>query len=530
MKIKNLFFLVFLSLTFSLGLRAELVQILHTNDIHSYFDGTDHDHLRGGYANLKKMIDDLKSESLDKGIRSLVVDAGDFMEGTIFYMSEYGLKSFKMHNEMGYDLAVVGNHDYLMGTTDLNKLLGMLDLNFTYLGANINVDSQYKNINSKIVPYKMINVAGHKLAIMGLTTADFLYSWRLYDGKISSPTKTGARLAKKLKKKHGADAVIALTHIGFNSDKKLAKKSPYIDLIIGGHSHDAIKKTHYQKSKKGKRIPIVQAGHHGEYLGRLLVDVSKKGIKVVEYELIPVHYTDEADQGVLELVDQSYQDLYDIYGHQYLSEEVSQSYLKPHSKEAKTIWSFFTADAMRESIDADISVQQENMSGPNYPVGPITNFDLMNAHPRWFDFSDIMGWKVYKAEVSGFLLRSIFKAVMNFGLPLSISGITFDWYKTPWGKYWVKNLRIKGKRVKLFKNYTLALPEGIVRGGLAISPLVGLILKKSERTSLDIVETIKWKLQREGGVGDHYFEREDFKMKSMGEAPTDRLYFPGRAR
>ena len=528
LKIKTIVFLFFIFL--SLNAHSELIQILHTNDIHSYFDGIDHDKLKGGYANIKYMINKYKEKANNEGIKSLVVDAGDFMEGTLFYMSDYGLKSFEMHNKMGYDIAVVGNHDFLMGTDDLNKLLGMIDLNFSYLSGNLSADKKYKNINNKIKSHKIVKVGNHKVAIMGLTTSDIVYSWRLYNGKISNPIKFGDKLSKKLKKEEGVDAVIALTHIGFNSDKKLAKKASDIDLVIGGHSHDALFRPYYQKSKGGKKIPIVQAGHHGEYLGRLLIDVSDKGVKVVEYELLPVNHSEFADQEVLELVDQSYQDLYQLYGQEFLSEEISESYLSADSKEAKSIWSFFTADAMRESLDADMSVQQENMSGPNYPVGSITNFDLMNAHPRWFDFNDIMGWKVYKAEVSGFLLKILFKTVMNLGLPLSISGVTFDWYKNPWGKYRVKNLKIKGKRIKFFKNYTLALPEGIVRGGLAISPLIGLILKKSERTSIDVMDAIKWKLEREGGVGDDYFKREDLKVKSIGSTPVDRTYFPGRAR
>ncbi len=510
---------------------AYLVQILHTNDLHSYFDGSDYEKLKGGYANIKSLIDKHKADASAKGIESLVVDAGDFMEGSLFYMADYGLKSFQMHNKIGYDFVAVGNHDYLMGTEDLDNLLGKVDLNFTYLGANLSADKQYKNINKKILPYKMINLGGHKVAFMGLTTNDIVFSWRLFNGKISNPIRAGKKLAKKLKKEKGADIVIALTHIGYKSDKKLAKKSKDIDLIIGGHSHDALFKPYYQKSrKKGKKVPIVQAGDHGEYLGRLLVDITESGVKVIEYELIPVHNTEFADQGILDLVEESYQDLYEMYGVEYLSEEVSYSFLSPNNEDAQTIWAFFTADAMREAFDADLSVHQENMSGPTYPVGPITHFDLLNAHPRWFEFSDLLGWKVYKAEVSGFFLKAVFKVVMNLGLPLSISGITFDWFKVPWGKYWIKNLRIKGKRINPFKNYTITLPEGIVRGGLAITPLVGFLLKNSERTNLDIVEAVKWKLQRDGGVGDDYFKRSDYFQKSNNQSPVDRVYFPGKKR
>ena len=63
---------------------AKLVQILHTNDIHSYFDHVEHDEDQGGYARLKSMIDFYKAEALKKGIKTIVVDAGDLWKETSF--------------------------------------------------------------------------------------------------------------------------------------------------------------------------------------------------------------------------------------------------------------------------------------------------------------------------------------------------------------------------------------------------------------------------------------------------------------
>lgn len=518
------------ALMLCLPAQAEYLQILHTNDIHSYFDHTDHEPDRGGFANLKAVMDQQEAIAYEQGVDTLRVDAGDFMEGTIFYMAEYGRKSFDMHNMMGYDVAVIGNHDYLMGTDDLNSIVGDVNPDFAYLGANVKVDSRFKHIRKHMVPYKMINHKGIKIAFLGLTTNDLLYSWRLYDGVIEKPIKVAKKWAKKLKNEMGADVVIAVTHIGFGKDKKLAKKVPEIDLIIGGHSHDALFAPHWQKSKKGKKVPIVQAGHHAEYLGKLLLDVSKDGLKIVDYELLPVHAQENPDQDVADFVADSLENIKSIYGEEHLEHFVAQSYISPENEEGKTMWSHFTADAMREAVDCQISIQQENMSGPNFPVGEINRFKIYQAHPRWFDFSDRDGWHVYRARVNGFVLRAVFKAVMNLGLPLNISGITFDWWKTPWGSYWVKKMRINGKKINPFKTYTIALPEGIVRGGYGISPLVGLLLKKSHKTPITVVKAIEDKLTRERGVGDDYIEfSNQLNLKSLGN-PVDRVTFNGRER
>lgn len=518
------FFILLLSPSVS---KAKLLQILHTNDLHSFFEGSIHKKSRGGYSNLKVLIDTLKNRASQDDIETLMMDAGDFMEGSIFYMADFGGNSFLMHNKLGYDFALLGNHDFLMGTKDLDRLLGNLDLNFSYLSANIKVPKKFNYINEKIVPYKILDFDGIKLAVMGLTTSEFLYSWRLDGGEISNSIRVGKRISKKLKKNLGIDAVIALTHIGLRRDKKLAKKAPHIDLIIGGHSHTAMTRPFYQKTYKDKLIPIVQAGEHGEFVGKLLVDISKKGIKVIDYKLIPVQVSPDPNQEILEIIDKSYKALYDLYGEDFLNEIVSYSYLEPDSEKSITAWTFFIADSMKVSINTQISIHQENISGPNYPIGPITNFSLLNSHPRWLDFKDIFGWKVYKMKVPGYLLRFLFKVVMNFDLPLSITGITFKWHKTPWGKYHVRKLRINGKRIKFFKKYTVAIPEGIIRGGMATSAFFRHFLKDSERTPINIIDSIRTKLKRDGGIGNDYIAREDYKAQLSNLPKIDRTYFKG---
>jgi 5'-nucleotidase / UDP-sugar diphosphatase len=526
--ISKFFILIFLiSIFFSTNSNSEIIQVLHTNDLHSFFDSKKKEFNSGGYQNIKYLIGKFKEDAHQNNIRTIVMDGGDFMEGSIFYMANFGKNSFQMHNKLGYDFAVLGNHDFLMGTSDLNNLLGSLNLNFSYLSANISVPREYKHIRDKIIPYKVVEFSNIKVAIMGLTTSEILYSWRLDDGKIKDPITIGKRLAKKLKKKLKVDAVIALTHIGFENDKKLAKKSSFIDLIVGGHSHTTLPQPFYQLSKRNKSIPIVQAGKHGEFLGRLLIDVTKNGIKVVNYKLVPVMNYDSPDSDIQDFINQSYQDLYSLYGEDYLKRIVSFSDLKKNSIHAWKIWSFFVSDSMKESSQSDISIHQENMSSTNYPIGPISNFDILNSHPRWLDFKDIYGWKIYNVKLPGYLLKFMFKTVMNFGLPLSITGITFDWKKRLWGKYSVKNLQINGTKIKNFKQYNISLPEGVYKGAVSTSPLLKYFLRKTPPPSIHITESIKTKLIRDGGIGYDYFTNENNRRNLLNLAPIDRTYFPG---
>lgn len=93
---------------------AKLVQILHTNDTHSFLDNSTHSTTRGGAARLKTLMDSYKAKMKEEGVQTIAVDSGDFLEGNIYFMAEHGRKSFEVHNEMGYDVGVLGNHDYQM--------------------------------------------------------------------------------------------------------------------------------------------------------------------------------------------------------------------------------------------------------------------------------------------------------------------------------------------------------------------------------------------------------------------------------
>lgn len=514
---------------FSTTIEAKLVQILHTNDIHSYFDHVEHDEKSGGYARLKTMIENYKAEAAERGIKTIVVDAGDFMEGHFFYMAKKGRRSFEMHNKIGYDISVIGNHDYLMGTDDMDAVLNDVKPDFKYLGANFYADSRYKGINKYVQPYHEMTIEGVKVAFLGLTTDEIVFRWRVYNGGIRKPIKEGIKYDKILKAR-GNEVIIGLTHIGTKSDKKLAKKTKNIDLIIGGHSHDFLYKPVYVKNKSKKQVPIVQAGAHAKVLGRMIIDIDKSGFKgIKEYELVPVRDVEE-NTVVADAVDEAIEDLEKQYGVDHLYEEVGFSHLE--AGDDTKIWNAYTTDAVRESTGSDVSLHTPSMGGPYFPVGSVNRYDLYNSHPRWFDFRDDKGWFVYRAQIKGFWIKWIFRAVMNLGIPLTFSGVDFKWKKNMFGKYTVKDLRIKGKKIKSFKNYEMALPEGIVRGGFRISPLVGLLLKKAHRTPITVIDALERKMKTGGAVDKYYLEEPQFEMvgnKSIRKK-VDRVFFPGVER
>ena len=118
-----------------------------------------------------------------------------------------------------------------------------------------------------------------RIGILGLMTPTLPYivSGNL-DIKVNNdPVRTARTISRKLKDQEDVDLVLALTHLGLESDKKLAENIEGIDVICGGHSHDIMDKAVLINRSGGKSTIVTQAGERGKYLGFLklkLINVS----------------------------------------------------------------------------------------------------------------------------------------------------------------------------------------------------------------------------------------------------------------
>ncbi len=478
----------------ALEANAIRLQILHTNDTHAYLDKSTHQVNRGGSARLKALMDYYEDKAKDDGVITLRVDAGDFSEGNMYYLANRARSVFSIHGtEMEYDVGILGNHDYLMGTSELNDILSDVDLSMNLTTANIKVPARFKAIREKIKPFVEYKVGDLKFAFMGLTTNEIFYTWRLYQGQVTSPKKEAKKLERVLKER-GNDFVFAVTHIGVLKDMSLAKSTSFIDAIVGGHSHTALYEPRYVKNKLKKNVPIVQAGKHMEYLGRFIVDLEKgQPLKVVSYELVPVKY-EMSDSGVQRKVAEADHDLNGQYGEEWLNAVVGKTDLKPDDRKGSKKWAGFIADTMREVSNSDIAIQVSSMNGENFPVGEVTRRDLYNSMPRTFDMDEKYGWSVYTTEIKGYWIKILFEVLLKFGQPLNFSGVEMKTVKTVFGLK-VKDVVINGQAVRPMKNYTVAFNEGIVRGALGIGKATLAILQKPKKTPHLIWESLEKRMQ-----------------------------------
>ncbi|MEK6625720.1 MAG: metallophosphoesterase [Bdellovibrionota bacterium] len=530
--IRNFYFVFCLSLLLIASPSfATLIQILHTNDIHSHLEHSPHQPDLGGYAQLKVQLAGLRQWGEERGIGTIAMDAGDFLEGNIFYLADRGKKAYQIHGQVGFDVATIGNHDYLMGARDLEPIMRDVSTSFQLLGANFHVDKKYKAINSKIKPYWETVVNGVKVGVVGPTLNDVLYKWRIEEGDISDEIEATQKYARELRAR-GNQVVIALTHVGLSKDRKIAKNVPEVDFIVGGHSHDRLFSVEYVKSKGNKRIGIVQAGNHLEWMGQLILDYDplNKSVRVASYQLIPVKAPYKDPDIEARIADAN--DALDVlFGAGWLTDIVGISKLKtPQMGGNKLVWQFLLNDAIREAVDGDFAVNAEALAGTNYPTNKdITRRDLYNSNPRTFEFDRKYGYNVYTARVRGLWISLVFRVVMRLGLPLYVSGITFDAQPAGDGKYGekykVSNLRVNGKRIKLPKLYKVALPEAIVRGGFAITQWVGLLLKFPDDYKISMWQALENKVRQLRIVQEDYLDRYFFKQDGVMLKP-ERVYLP----
>ncbi|MCK9304559.1 MAG: metallophosphatase [Bacteroidales bacterium] len=263
----------FLILIFNLTVTsAQDLVILHTNDTHSNIESlvSGRNKGYGGVQRRANYIDSVRKMHPDV----LLLDAGDYNQGTPYYTLFRGEVEVKLNNAMGYDVISLGNHEFDNGVQELAERLKKAE--YTTVCANYN----FKNtpLEGLVKPYTIINKGGKKIGILGLLLdLDGYVNRKNRENLIfRKPVETANKIARILRQREKCDLVIALTHIGFDadnerqlSDQTLAKYSKNIDIIIGGHSHTFLEKPVVIKNRHGKGVIVNQAGTAGVFVGRL---------------------------------------------------------------------------------------------------------------------------------------------------------------------------------------------------------------------------------------------------------------------
>lgn len=277
MKTRNKQLLILFLLTLSpififAGGNVKLV-ILHTNDTHSQVEPTEKSSLKtsdmGGYARRMGVINQIRSQ--EKNV--ILVDAGDFSQGTPYFNFYNGRVEVDAMNRMKYDAITIGNHEFDNGIDTLAVILK--NARFPIISSNYNVKNTA--LSSLVKPYIIFKRDGLKIGIMALdVNPKSLIMENNYKGLIyEDPFEKANEIANLLKKKEKCDVIVCLSHLGAETDFQVAHKTRNIDVIIGGHSHSMLTNT-IEKNAAGKPVVIAQMGKSGLYLGKVELELKKK--------------------------------------------------------------------------------------------------------------------------------------------------------------------------------------------------------------------------------------------------------------
>lgn len=268
------------AVTLTAAAKGRQLLILHTNDTHSCvlpLNPNLADTMlagRGGFLRRAAMIDQMRKEDKDL----LLLDSGDFSQGSPYYTMFKGDVETELMNIMGYDAATIGNHEFDFGLENMARIFRKAK--FPIVCANYDFTGTV--VEGLVKPYVIIKRKGVRIGIFGLSPKlDGLVMASTCAGvRYSDPIKTANAVADKLKNEEKCDVVICLSHLGWDeaglNDMKMMAKTRNIDLVLGGHSHSYFKTLNHVRNLDGKDVPNDQNGKHGIFVGKITLSLEKR--------------------------------------------------------------------------------------------------------------------------------------------------------------------------------------------------------------------------------------------------------------
>ncbi len=337
--------------------------ILHTNDLHSHFLGfspngdyspliTGNDKTIGGWARIATLI---KSTRAKRNNPFLVLDAGDFLMGSLFHMvSREEALELEIMEKMGYDLTTLGNHEFDLKSEGLARILEsaaakgkmpQIVASNTIFDQDDEKDDRLEKLFKQgvVKPYVVMQKAELKIGFFGLMGKDAASVAPFASPvKFGDPIESAQKMVKLLREKEQVDLVICLSHSGLMSDESksedvmLAKNVSGIDIIISGHTHTALPEPIVQNN-----TIIVQASAYGKQAGVLDVIVNPDGVKLENYKIVSIDDTIKGDVEITEMIDSAMQ-------------LVNQKVLKPYNLK-------FDQVLVKTDFDLNLKIDESNL-------------------------------------------------------------------------------------------------------------------------------------------------------------------------
>jgi 5'-nucleotidase/UDP-sugar diphosphatase len=368
------------------------IVIFHSNDIHGKID------------NFAKVAAILARERMS-GADVFYFSAGDNFTGNpiIDQYEPPGEPMLELLNRLGLDLLCPGNHEFDIGLENLRNFAARA--RFPFVSANIEAPA---GMLPQLRPSVVLKTRGGvRIAVFGLIQIEAgnglpsTHPDKVKGLKFSEPLRKALEL-KKLRR--GNPVFLALTHIGYEDDLRLAAQMPELDVIIGGHSH-----TRVDPAEMVNGVLVAQTGSDNRFLGR--VELLVRGGRVVEKkgELIDLGKKLDEDPEVKAMIVKFNQN-------PALARVIA---IAPFAIEGKDALGCLMTDAMRQAHNLDVAFQNGGGIRLNRLPEKITLKDIYTLDP--------FGNQVVEITMSVDEIRSLIRASFEKGgdLDLQVSGLSY---------------------------------------------------------------------------------------------------------
>lgn len=346
----------------------------------------------GGMDRISTVVNSIRADRAD----ALVLDGGDTWQGSLTALRTNGQDMVNVFNALGTD-AMTSHWEFTLGIDRVMEIVEN-ELNFPFLGANI-FDTEWDE--RAFEPYKMFERGGVQIAVIGQA---FPYmpianpGWMFPDLSFGVRQDNMAELVAEVRGK-GAELVVLLSHNGFDVDRKLATNVDGIDIILTGHTHDAL-----PEPVLVNKTYLIASGSHGKFVTRLDLDVRDGEMKGINHRLIPI-FTDviAPDPEMTALVD-SQRAPYQAELDEVIGKTDSLLYRRGNFNGT---WDDLICNALISEREADIALSPGFRWGASLlPGQDITREDIFNATAMSYP-------EAYRSEMTGETLHIILEDVAD---------------------------------------------------------------------------------------------------------------------
>lgn len=361
------------------------IVVLYTGDVYCAVDENI------GYAGLAAYKKQVEKETPYVAL----VDCGDALQGDAIGTISQGEYLVDIMNKVGYDFAVLGNHEFDYGMERLEELMEMSDA--AYLGCNVDYTGSGENALSALQQYEIVDYGDTKVAFIGISAPESIsQSTPAYfmdeNGDIvySFCSDSGEALYSRVQetvdscREEGADYVIALTHLGddessapFRSTDLIAGTSG-IDAVLDSDSHSAIDSDMVEK-EEGREIPLSSSGTGLENIGQLTItpegDITTRLISDFEEK------DSDMESFIADIQSEYEEELQQVIAGSDVELTTESEDGVRLIRNRETNLGDFCADAYRQIAGADIAFVNGGGIRADLSEGDITYEDILAVHP-----------------------------------------------------------------------------------------------------------------------------------------------------